>query len=211
MTSPRPALLLVLLAGCSGAEPTVIGTTTSDTGAADTFVVDAAVADTAVAADTGRRDTGPRDVGDDAIETGPMPLECLTDPFGPSTGTLVDFFYQLQTGTCESSACSDFILFNPSCEMTLQVADVKYTATLDAKDCSTFTKWVSSDLLIGYLKDLTTCYYGTAGPLGASYEATTVTLAEGVVQKKTWACVDEPFGNHRRCLNTLRGKYFPGK
>jgi len=214
MTSPRPALLLALLAGCSSAEPTVIGSTTSDTGAADTRVVDAesetAAADSELP-DSSSRDTGPRDAGDDAADTGPMPVECLTDPFGPSTGTLVDFFYELQAASCESSACSDFILFNPSCEMTLQIADVKFKATLDAKDCATFTRWASSDLLVDHLRDLTTCYYGKYGPSGAAYEATTVTLAEGIVQKKTWMCGDEPFASHRRCLNALRGKYFPGK
>src|SRR5688572_20802001 len=108
MTSLRFALALSLVAGCTSAsEPIVLGSMDSgpDTRvAADTEGSDAAVpADTYVpATDTEPLpDTAtPDDVAVDAPPDTPppMPVDCFSGSFGPSTGTLVDFLYQVQVG-----------------------------------------------------------------------------------------------------------------
>jgi len=212
---------LALALGCTSGE-VPIGASVVDA-AADTNKPDSALADTGavldssgpIAEDTGSPvlDSAEPDttVEEAAVDAPPLgPIDCWSGTYGTPSGSLVDFFYQQQVGGCESSACSDFVLFDAAtCVMTLQVADVKYPATLDSGDCFIFKRWLTGDVLISRLNDTTTCYYGKGG--SGTYEATTVTLAEGIAQKKTWMCGDEPFVSHRRCIQSFRAKYFPGK
>jgi hypothetical protein len=194
------------LLGCASSEPPqaaladtaiVVDTAAPDT-ARDTTVIDTfeAAVDSATSADTA--ETSPP----------PMPVDCLAGDFGPSSYTLVDFFYQRQVGSCESSMCSDFMMFDPSCVLTLQVADVPYTATLSAAHCATFTRWLTSDLLVKHLRDTTTC---SGAMIPGSFESTQLTLGDGMASKKTFMCKEEPFASHRACLDRLRAEYFPGK
>lgn len=219
--------LCAVLAGCTSAEaplgstfPPADATTdtrTADDAGVDTSVVDTATEPTDTAAPPVDSDVAeaPQDTAADTAESGPPPgpVDCLSGSFGPSSYTLVDLFYQVQVGGCTSSACSDFVMFDPTCAMTLQVSDVKYTATLDASDCELFKRWLTSDLLVTYLRDTVTCYYGKdgSGTGPGAYEDTSISLADGRAAKKTWSCPNEPFKSHRNCINVLRAKYFPGK
>jgi hypothetical protein len=225
-TLARLSLLALgpLLVACSTAEdPTV---PVADTGKADTAVTSDAAVDTfvadAAAADTSAVDTAapvdsesPRDSespGDsDSVDTAeaappPMPVDCFTDDFGPSSVSFVDFFYQQQVGACEASSCSDFVMFDTSCVMTLQVADIEHKATLSPPHCAMFQKWLSSDLLVSHLRDSVTC----AGKVAGIYESSQITLSDGTASKKTFMCPDEPFASHRACIMKLRATYFPG-
>jgi hypothetical protein len=177
--------------------------------AVDTFVADTAIADTSVM-DTAVDTDSPRDT--DTVDTAeaappPMPVDCFTDDFGPSSFSFVDFFYQQQVGACEASSCSDFVMFdNSSCVMTLQVADIEHKATLEPAHCTMFKNWLSSDLLVSHLRDSVTC----AGKVSGIYESSQVTLSDGPASKKTFMCPDEPFASHRACIMKLRATYFPG-
>jgi hypothetical protein len=205
---------------CSTAEdPTV---SVADTGKADTAVASDSAVDTFVAADTLPADTSALDTGSeqvdsesrvdsssvDTAEAGPppMPVDCFTDDFGPSSVSFVDFFYQRQVGACTASSCSDFVMFDTTCVMTLQVADVEHKATLSPAHCTMFSKWLSSDLLVSHLRDSVTC----AGKVDGVYESSQVTLSDGPASKKTFLCPVEPFQSHRACINKLRATYFPG-
>lgn len=221
----RFLFVFAVLVGCTSAEaplgsafPPADASTDTRT-AADT-APDTTVEDTALPEDTAETpvDSMVHDVPQDTTDTAesgppPGPVDCLSGSFGPSSYSLVDLFYQLQTGGCTSSACSDFVMFDPTCVMTLQVSDVKYTATLDSSDCELFKRWLTSDLLVTYLRDTVTCYYGKdgSGPGPGAYEDTSISLADGRAAKKTWSCPNEPFKSHRNCINVLRAKYFPGK
>jgi hypothetical protein len=222
----RLALLFSVVAGCTSAsEPTVIGSSRTDTGvAADTSKPDTAVAEDVAVADTALPPIDTATHGDDVANPEdsaadapldapkPAPVDCFTGAFGPSSTTLVDFFYELQVDSCTSSMCSDFIKFDPSCVMTLQVKDVETKATLDSSDCTILKKWLTSDLLVTHMRDTVTCYYGKDGPTTAvPFESNMLTLGDGPANKKTWSCLDEPFASHRKCLNAFRTKYFPGK
>ncbi|MGZ5968894.1 MAG: hypothetical protein ACXWP4_14575, partial [Polyangiales bacterium] len=146
----------------------------ADSASSDTFVADVASGPDSGSADTSSDtmeaaiDSAPVDTGT-PVEAGPppMPVDCFTDDFGPSSFTLVDFFYQVQVGACMASTCSDFVMFDPSCVMTLQVADVEHKATLSPEHCTMFTKWLSSDLLVSHLRDKVTCY----GKVDGIYES----------------------------------------
>ncbi len=148
-------------------------------------------------------DTRPEDAGP-ALPS----VDCLTDDFGPSSGTLVDFHYEKQVGACGSSDCSDFVLFGPSCVMTLQVGGAKTSATLTAADCALFTRWVTSDLLVNHLRDSVTC---CGKDVPGKFESTVVQRSDGYAAKKTASCEQEPFASHRACIASVRAKYFPGK
>lgn len=165
-------------------------------GAYDTALPDPpqdAEADTAAPADTGL----------------PLPpVDCLADDFGPSSGKLIDFHYQKEVGTCPSSDCSDFVMFDPSCVMRLQVGGVQTKATLSADDCSLFTRWVTSDLLISRLSDTVTCL---GKDVAGKFESTVVRRDVGYAAKKTASCEVEPFVSHRACIGKFRANYFPGK
>jgi hypothetical protein len=216
--SHRIAILFLALAmSCTSAEePTASPDPDSGTDAAKP---DTAIADTGVVVDSsGPSDTGtavtdsgePDTIADVPVDAPPLdPMDCWTGAYGTSSGTLVNFLYELQTGGCESSACMDFVTLDAACEMTLQVADVKYTATVEAGDCFNFKRWLTSQVLIDRINDLTTCYYGKGG--SGRFEASTITLDGGVSAKKTWLCGTEPFVSHRTCVTSFRAKYFPGK
>lgn len=219
----------MVLLGCSAAAEPLPPSSTNDGGVdaagdggadavIDTAVVDgpdAAVADTSTASDTGPApaDTGAGDVGADADATDtapPAPVDCMSGVFGPSSYSLVDFEYQVQVSDCTSSACSDFVAFDGSCTMSLQVADVKTSVVVDPSDCDLLRRWLTSDLLVTKLRDEVTCYYGKDGPAGAPFESSAIELTDGTAAKKTWNCVDEPFASHRKCIQAFRAKYFPG-
>jgi hypothetical protein len=218
------AALGSILVACSTAEDPAVpsadsGTdtaTVSDTASVDTSSSETA-ADAASGPDTGSADTSPVDSGTrvddtgapiDAAEAGPppMPVDCFVDDFGPSSVGLVDFFYQQQVGPCEASSCSDFVMFDPTCVMTLQVADVEHKATLSPAHCTMFKNWLTSDLLVSHLRDTVTCY----GKVAGVYESSQLTLTDGPAQKKTFMCPNEPFASHRACIAKLRATYFPG-
>jgi hypothetical protein len=216
----RFACLVVLLTGCTSAsEPTTAIDAAPDTvkeiGVADSAKSDAVIPDTeAPDTATAPADSASLDAVDDvAIDAGPPPppVDCMSGSFGPSSYTLVDLLYEQQVGGCTSSACSDFVMFDSSCVMSLQVADVKTTATVEAGDCTLFKRWLTSDLLVNRLRDTVTCYYGKDGPGSGTFESTQLLLADGAANKKTWMCSDEPFASHRRCIANFRAKYFPGK
>lgn len=215
---------LVVLMGCSSAEPAVApadGATPADSHAADAAVVvdtaagpvvDSAVPDT-TPVEAAVDSAAPADAADaaDSADAAPpaMPVDCFADTFGPSSGTLVDFFYQRQVDTCESSKCSDFMMFDPkSCELTLQVADEPFKATLSTEHCGLLQRWLTSELLISHLRDTVTCF---GAMIPGSFESTQITLSDGTANKKTFMCKDEPFSSHRTCLDRFRTEYFPGK
>lgn len=215
---------LVLLMGCSSSEPAsapVDGAAPADANATDAAVVvdtaagpvvDSAAPDT-TPVDSAVDSAAPADTVDaaDSADAAPpvMPVDCFADKFGPSSGTLVDFFYQRQVDTCESSKCSDFMMFDPKlCELTLQVADEPFKATLSAEHCDLLKRWLTSELLIRHLRDTVTCY---GAMIPGSFESTQITLSDGTANKKTFMCKDEPFSSHRACLAGFRAEYFPGK
>ena len=214
----RYVVPLAMVLGCaSSSEPSAAPDTAVVDGGAvvDTAIVDTTATDTAAgpALDTSAPDSTVEVAVDSAPDTAdatpPLgPVNCLTEDFGPSSATLVDFFYQRQVGDCESSACSDFIKFDPTCVMTLQVSDVESTATLSAADCAIFKRWVTSDRLVSRLRDTVTCI--TPGAPG-KFESTQIELSDGFASKKTFLCKDEPFESHRKCLELFRSIYFPGK
>jgi hypothetical protein len=212
----RSWLLVLFLVGCSASssdEPNAApdsSATIADTGISPT--TDTAVFDTysgpidSTVVDTALPDTAKE--ADVEASAPPGPIDCLAE-VGPSSGaTLVDFFYQRQVGTCESSMCSDFFKFDPSCVLTLQVADVEYTATLTSEHCTRFTRWLTSKVLVDHLRDTVTCY---GAMVAGAYESTQITLSDGAANKKTFMCKEEPFVSHRECLDKLRAMYFPGK
>ncbi len=224
--------VFALVVGCTSAEEPSNGVFPASDAGSDTRVVgssgkdaggsDDGADDTSMPADTGtmHEDSAPADTAAESADTGsdtgppPTAVDCLSGgSYGPSSYSLVDFHYEMNVSGCTSSACSDFVTFNPSCVMTLQVSDVVSTATVDASDCELFKRWLTSDLLVTYLRDTVTCYYGKDGTgVGAgAFESSEVQLADGMASKKTWSCPDEPFKSHRNCINVLRAKYFPGK
>ncbi len=218
--------LAAALVGCSatgepiqGSRPVDAATDASvhddgvDASPADTTPVD--TSDTSDTSDTLDASTTP-DTGEPGADAStdvsmPPPVDCTTGVFGPSSYTLVDFVYQTKEHDCESSLCTDFVMFDTSCTLRLQVADVTSSAALDAADCDLFTRWLTSDLLVNALRDTVTCHYGKDGPTGAPYESTTLDLADGAANKKTFNCNEEPFKSHRKCVQAFRAKYFPGK
>lgn len=212
----RYAVPLAMVLGCASSSETVGPSATPNTSVVDGgAIVDASATDTAAgpALDTSTPDAAIDSAPDAAVAeadaAAPLgPINCLTDDFGPSSATLVDFFYQRQVGDCESSACSDFIKFDPTCVMTLQISDVESTATLSAEHCAILKRWVTSDRLVSRLRDTVTCI--TLGAPG-KFESTQIQLSDGYASKKTFLCKDEPFESHRKCLEMFRATYFPGK
>lgn len=204
------AAICALVVGCaSGGDPTRVSAApdaTTDTGSADSGT-DAADADTSTP-------SIPDGDATDAIdaETAPEPIDCVTGAFGPSSYSLIDFVYEVHQGSpgCVSSACPVFLMVDPSCTISLQIEDVKTSATLTPTDCEAFKRWVTSDLLVTKLRDTVTCYFSSGAGPGA-FESTFIELADGAAGKKTWFCSDEPFSSHRACMNKFRSKYFPGK
>jgi hypothetical protein len=131
-------------------------------------------------------------------------LDCLGGT-GPSNPELfISFFSSVTSGTCPSSACVDFVMFDTSCRYTLQLHDQQNTVELGAADCAAFTRWLSSDLLISALRDPVECGDGTGN------ESAEIRLQSGSAQRKYAGCGSEPYVIHRDCLAKIRATYFPG-
>jgi hypothetical protein len=114
----------------------------------------------------------------------------------------VSFMSSVTTGPCPSSACSDFVMFDTSCQYTLQVKDQEHAVSLDAADCAGFIRWLSSDLLLSSLRD------SKCGDSGL--ESAQVQLQDGWTNRKYGGCQGEAYTIHRACLAQIRTKYFPG-
>jgi hypothetical protein len=127
---------------------------------------------------------------DSSAPAAPPSIDCFADDFGPSSGTLIDFFYEKETRhtDCTGSDCADYVMVDAACAL--------------------FTRWVTSDLLMGALRDTVTCY-GKDVP--GQFESTSVRTSAGSAGKKTACCPLEPFVSHRACIGKFRAKYFPGK
>jgi len=183
-------------------------TAAADTAIADTWLpVDAATTDGPIP-DTAIEAEVPVDTGTKDPDAGPppAPVDCLIDDVGPSSVGFVDLFYERLVKDCTSSACSDFIKLDTSCVFSVQVNDIPHTTTLTDEHCTRLKKWLTSDLLVGKLRDTVTCYGSKSG----IYESTQLTLSDGLAWKKTYMCTLEPFVSHRACLDKVRALYFPG-
>jgi hypothetical protein len=131
-------------------------------------------------------------------------LDCLGDTGASNPELFISFFSSVTSGTCPSSACVDFVMFDTSCHYTLQLHDQQNTVELSVADCAAFIRWLSSDVLIAALRDPVECGDGTGN------ESAQIELKDGWAQRKYAGCKSAPYVSHRACLAKIRAKYFPG-
>lgn len=185
-------------------------------------------------ADTGPASSPPSSAGgstsgDDAApaDTNPPELVADTDPTprpepktvleacdpGTDAVTHVESFVGFEwsrehPGCGGSSSCAVSFQFAPDCTGSGYYHGIPYTLRLPSAECRAFQRWVTSDRLLGALRDESICPGGAAK--GNPEEMGTALVGGTTNRKIDPVCDTAPFLQNRQCIDAVLTGYVPG-